>query len=232
MNHVHAKQPIRKPVKQPVKKPVGILIFPGTLCDKDVKQAFKIAHQPVKDIWYSDRFSYKEYSGFVLPGGFSYGDYLRPGALATHASALQDLCLASSAGWPVLGICNGFQILCEAGLLEGTLRVNQHERFVDKWVELTQCSVCKPWGGLIKSPVYLPIAHKEGCFYATSDQLSRLHDEQRVWWQYRHNPNGSLKNIAGIIGKNKRTAGLMPHPERAVADWMTCTDGLVFFQNL
>ena len=224
---------LKKTVKTISKKPVGILVFPGTQCDQDVKQAFRLLGRPVKEIWHSDCFFYKEYSGFVLPGGFSYGDYLRAGALAAQSAVLQSLKPASAAGWPVLGICNGFQILCEAGFLEGALQLNLHTRFIDQWVELE--GVSAQWGGRASAGgrrrVRLPIAHKEGRFYAPAPQLKKLEDENRIWWRYTNNPNGSLGDIAGIIGQNRSTAGLMPHPERAVGHWMGGIDGLAFFQN-
>ena len=144
-------------------KPVGVFCFPGTQCDQDIIKALKLIYIPAHLIWHTDRFNYKEYSGFVLPGGFSYGDYLRAGALAAFSTVLQDLRTAISAGWPALGICNGFQILCESGLLEGTLQLNHNLRFIDTWTELI-LSHPSAWGGKSQQNIRLPIAHKTGRF--------------------------------------------------------------------
>ncbi len=210
-------------------KPVGVFCFPGTQCDQDIMKALKLVHVPARWIWHTDRFDYKTYSGFVLPGGFSYGDYLRAGALAALSTALQDLQAAISSGWPALGICNGFQILCETGLLDGTLQFNQNLRFIDSQADLILCHP-SVWGGKNQQNIKLPIAHKTGRFYVSEDQLKRLQDEERIWWQYQNNPNGSVWDIAGVINHTGRVAGLMPHPERAMAEWMGGTDGLSFFQ--
>ncbi|MDE0118904.1 MAG: phosphoribosylformylglycinamidine synthase subunit PurQ [Bdellovibrionales bacterium] len=213
-------------------KPVAVVRFPGTQCDQDVVKAIKLLHYPVKTIGHADRFSPKDYSAFILPGGFSYGDYLRAGALAVHSQAMQDIYKAAEAGRPILGICNGFQILCEAGLLEGTLQVNQTLRFIDKWVELELIHSCSVWGGdQIKKTVCIPIAHKEGRFYASEEKMKMLQDQSLIWWKYKKNPNGSLESIAGIMNKQKNVAGLMPHPERAMAEWMGGTAGISFFKT-
>ena len=216
-----------------MKKPVAVLCFPGTQCDEDVVKALKGLHFSVEKIWYADHFSPGEYSAFILPGGFSYGDYLRAGALAAHSSAIEDIRLAAKEGRPVLGICNGFQILCEAGLLEGTLRVNKSLCFIDEWVELELYESCPMWGGdKINRTSRIPIAHKEGCFYASEEQIKKLIDQGQIWFKYKSNPNGSLEDIAGIMNEKKNVAGLMPHPERAMAEWMGGTAGIPFFSQL
>lgn len=213
-------------------KPVAVVHFPGTQCDQDVIKAIKLLKYPVKKIGHVDRLSPKDYSAFILPGGFSYGDYLRAGALAVHSQAMQDIYKAAKEGRPILGICNGFQILCEAGLLEGTLQVNQTMRFIDGWVELELLHPCSVWGGTqINKTVCIPIAHKEGRFYASEEQMKMLQDQNLIWWKYKNNPNGSLENIAGIMNKEKNVAGLMPHPERAMAEWMGGTAGISFFKT-
>ena len=214
-------------------KPVAVLNFPGTQCDEDIVKALKSMNCSVEKIWYADHFSPRDYSAFILPGGFSYGDYLRAGALAAHSPAMQNIHLAAQEGRPVLGICNGFQILCEAGLLKGTLQINKTLRFIDEWVELSLCHPCSAWGGdQIKKIICIPIAHKEGCFYASKDQIKKLEDQEQIWWKYKNNPNGSLENIAGIMNEKKNVAGLMPHPERAMAEWMGGTAGISFFKTL
>ena len=211
-------------------KPVAVLCFPGTQCDQDVVKALRALDRPVKQIWYADHFSPAEYSAFVLPGGFSYGDYLRAGALAAHSPAMQDIQKAAQAGQPVLGICNGFQILCEAGLLEGTLQINNSLRFIDEWVDLELCHSCSFWGGdRVQEAIRIPIAHREGRFYASEEQIKKLEDQEQIWWKYKDNPNGSVKDIAGIMNEKKNVAGLMPHPERAMAEWMGGTAGRAFF---
>ena len=211
-------------------KPAAVLCFPGTQCDQDVVKALRALNRPVKKIWYADHFSPEDYSAFVLPGGFSYGDYLRAGALAAHSPAMQDIQKAAQAGQPVLGICNGFQILCEAGLLEGTLQINNSLRFIDEWVELELCHTCSFWGGdRVQEAIRIPIAHREGRFYASDDQIKKLEDQEQIWWKYKDNPNGSVKDIAGIMNEKKNVAGLMPHPERAIEEWMGGTSGRAFF---
>ncbi len=207
------------------------MCFPGTQCDGDVVKALKSLNHSVKKIWHANRFSPKDYSAFILPGGFSYGDYLRAGALSAHSPALRDIHQAARRGLPVLGICNGFQILCEAGLLKGVLRINNTLRFIDRWVELKLACPCPAWGKTAKT-IRLPIAHKEGCFYAGKEQLKTLKDKGLIWWRYTNNPNGSLENIAGIMNTKKNVAGLMPHPERAVEEWMGGTAGKAFFHNI
>ena len=215
---------------QPQSAPIGVLCFPGTQCDQDVIKALSAQDLFVQKIDYRDRFSLTDYSAFILPGGFSYGDYLRAGALSAEAPAMQDIAKSAQAGWPVLGICNGFQILCEAGLLEGALHVNKTGRFIDEWVELKLCHPCPVWGASqTKNTVFIPIAHKQGAFYCSEDQMKKLEDREQIWWKYKNNPNGSKAHVAGLMNKTKNVAGLMPHPERAVAHWMGSEDGRAFF---
>ena len=217
------------------KKPLGIICFPGTQCDKDMENILKECSVSFKRICHNERFCIKDYSGFILPGGFSYGDYLRSGALAVHSAVMQDLHKAVQKGFPVLGVCNGFQILCSSRLLEGALQINIHTRFIDEWVELKLSNPCSVWGGgrggKQKKIIKLPVAHAEGRFYAGKKQIKYLEEEGLIWWKYETNINGSVKNIAGIMNKQKNVAGLMPHPERAFAGWMGGSDGLIFFQN-
>ncbi len=214
-------------------KPVGIFQFLGSNCDRDVKKA--LDHLGLKNefLWGEDFFSPSDFSAFILPGGFSYGDYLRAGALASLSSSIQSLKEASKKGMPILGICNGFQILCETGLLEGCLLTNETGAFIDKEVEICVSSTCPFWGGEKIKTHKLPIAHKQGRFFAKKESLKRMQDEGLIWLVYKENPNGSLANIAGVFNKNKNIAGLMPHPERAIFSWSGVSqDGLFYFETL
>jgi phosphoribosylformylglycinamidine synthase I len=173
---------------------------------------------PCQYIWWADHFNPDHYSSYVLPGGFSYGDYLRAGALAAKTQAVEDLRSAVKKGAKVLGICNGFQILCEAHLLEGALTKNISQKFQDQWVEIFSDSN--------KNKKFkLPIAHSTGRFISDLKTLESLESRGQVWMRYLENPNGSLNDIAGVSDKNKNVFALMPHPERAMFDWMGSSDG-------
>ena len=231
-------------------KKVGVLQFPGSNCDRDVFKALKslspkMPAQPSvpkntaealqeagrpEFLTSADRINIKDYKAFIVPGGFSYGDYLRAGALARFAPIMRDLIQAGKKGWPILGICNGFQILCESGLLEGVLMPNKKGRFLDEWSELKLENQNDFWPS--QQEFKLPIAHGEGSYYIPQDQLKKLQDNNQIWISYKNNPNGSVENIAGLMNEPGNVAGLMPHPERAVAGWMGGTAGLNFFQNL
>lgn len=211
---------------------IGILRFLGTNCDRDVWQAVEAVGLTPEWLWYEDQFKPADYSAFIVPGGFSYGDYLRCGALAAKAPATKSLTEAANKGFPILGICNGFQILCEARLLPGVLVRNESRRFIDKWVDLRLENPTKWTAEPRALKVRLPIAHGEGRYFVEEDELKRLHDEGQVWWTYEHNPNGSIDNIAGVSSKNKNVCGLMPHPERALFDWMGGDDGLQIMNAL
>lgn len=202
-------------------KPIGILRFLGTNCDRDVWQAVQDLQLEPRWLWHADQFDPQDYSAFLLPGGFSYGDYLRCGVLAAKSPVMQSLRQAAEKGYPVLGICNGFQILCEAKLLPGVLVRNVGRRFIDQWVTLrleneTRFSVTSQKG----HPIRLPIAHGEGRYFAEEKVLNGLFESGQVWWTYDENPNGSLRNIAGVSNPEKNVCGLMPHPERAMHAWM------------
>lgn len=210
-------------------KAVGIVIFPGTQCDHDTAKAFLSVGVRVQWIWHKDTFDYKKFKAIVLAGGFSYGDYLRAGAMAARSPAMKSVAEAANNGWPVLGICNGFQVLCEAGLLPGALVKNKNLKFIDQWVELKLENPSPFWAkSKIKNP-RLPIAHAEGCYFADADVLKDLEQNNQIWWRYEKNPNGSTGNIAGIMNKQKNVSALMPHPERALEDWMGSSGGFYFF---
>lgn len=212
-------------------KKVGILRFLGTNCDRDVWQAIEEAGLQPEWLWYQDQFNESDYQAFVLPGGFSYGDYLRCGALAARMPVMASLRRAAAKGQPILGICNGFQILCEAGLLPGTLIRNQYQRFIDDWVNLELVNANAHWAGEMNF-CRIPIAHGEGCYYVSEDEAKRLEDNRQVWWRYRANPNGSRNDIAGVMNKQRNVAALMPHPERALWPWMGSSEGRPFFASL
>jgi phosphoribosylformylglycinamidine synthase I len=206
-------------------KPVGVLRFLGTNCDADVLWALDSLKVPNRYIWWADRFDVNEYSSYVLPGGFSYGDYLRAGALAARAPAIEDLKMAVKKGSKVLGICNGFQILCEAGLLPGVLIKNISQKFQDEWVD-----VFEPRRS--EHRFNLPIAHSMGRFFADKKTLNEIEASDQVWLRYSSNPNGSLNDIAGVSDHAKNVFALMPHPERAMHKWMGSNDGVKVLEVL
>lgn len=214
-----------------MKPKVGIIRFLGTNCDRDIWTAVELSGGAPEWLWYQDHFNPNDYKALVVPGGFSHGDYLRCGALAGKAPVMSDVTKAAQAGVPILGICNGFQILCETGLLPGALVRNESLRFIDKWVCLNTENQNPHWK-MSEQLCRLPIAHGEGRFVAEESVISELFDKQQVAWTYENNPNGSLGNIAGVMNKEKNIVGLMPHPERAMESWMGGSDGMALFQGV
>lgn len=213
-----------------MKKTVGVVRFPGTNCDRDVfAWAAEMGYAP-EWLWHLDRFEKRDYHAVLLPGGFSYGDYLRSGALAAKSPVMDSVREFAGTGGPVLGICNGFQILAESGLVPGALVRNEGLRFIDDWVRLKVEKKNSFWSTNLKQEsVCLPIAHGDGRFYANADTLKRLEDNNQIWLKYDgQNPNGSLSDIAGVTNEAGNVAGLMPHPERAIYEWMGGVDGLGF----
>ncbi len=218
---------------------VGIVRFLGTNCDYDCEFAANYMGAQTRFVWHEET-NLKEFDCVILPGGFSYGDYLRAGALAKFTKIAKALIEFDKYGGYILGICNGFQILCELHLLEGTLIMNTNLRFIHKKVYIKQLpSICKITQNIEKEVLQMPIAHKEGNFYTDEPTLKRLQDERRIVFQYcdkngnvdiKSNPNGSLENIAGICNKKGNILGLMPHPERAVS--FLGKDGEYFFSFL
>ncbi len=210
-------------------KTIGVVRFPGTNCDRDVLEWAQAKDFKAQYLWHLDRFDAKSIDALVLPGGFSYGDYLRSGALAAKSPVMNSVREFADRGGPVLGICNGFQILTEAGLLPGALVQNESRRFIDDWVELEVVNSHAVFGGELQgNTVKLPVAHGDGRYYASADQMKQLHDQGQIWMKYKKNCNGSLLNVAGVFNSKKNVAGLMPHPERALYDWMGGMDGWGF----
>ena len=215
----------------------GVLVFPGSNCDRDVIVALKITSKlnPIK-IWHKET-NIPNLDLIVIPGGFSFGDYLRCGAIAAKSPIINALKNHASRGGAILGICNGFQILIETGLLPGSLRRNKNLKFICKEISLiVQKSIISPFtSGLIcKSKISLPIAHNEGNYFASKSSLKELEENGQVAFKYvsSENPNGSKNDIAGVLSKNGRILGMMPHPERAVDNFHKSNDGKLFFKAL
>jgi phosphoribosylformylglycinamidine synthase len=212
----------------------GVIVFPGSNCDHDAFYA--VAHnlgQPAEFIWH-DSPSLGDLDAVVLPGGFSYGDYLRCGAIAKFSPVMSAVKKFAAAGGPVLGVCNGFQILVEAGLLPGALLRNRSLHFICREVTLRVETTDSPFTNAAGKGqrLRLPIAHGEGCYYADERTLDELEAEDRVAFRYLDNPNGSLRDIAGILNRERNVIGMMPHPERATETLMGSSDGLAVFQSL
>ena len=208
---------------------VGVLRFPGTNCDRDIWKSIELKGKTPEWIWYQDTFDPKSYDAYLVPGGFSYGDYLRSGALAALSPAVENLKQAAEMGKPIFGICNGFQILCEAGLLPGALMRNQKGRFIDQWVDLKLNNKCQ-WSPFEEGQVYrMPMAHADGRYFINEEGLKELKAKGQVWLTYEENPNGSVGDIAGVMNEQGNVVGMMPHPDRALFEWMGSQDGLKFF---
>ena len=217
-----------------------VIVFPGSNCDRDVAVAIKniSGHQP-QMVWHKES-SINQSDLIVVPGGFSYGDYLRCGAMASTSPIMQDVVKKAKEGVPVLGICNGFQILIESGLLDGALMRNSSLSFICRDILIkpkNQSSVFTKKTQVAK----MPIAHNEGNFFVTSEQLKKIQDNDQIAFQYcdengniseHSNPNGSLENIAGILNENKNVLGMMPHPERAAELAHGCEDGKTIFESI
>ena len=209
---------------------VGVLRFPGTNCDRDIWKSIEEVGKSPEWIWYHDNFDPNDYEAYLIPGGFSYGDYLRSGALAALSPAMTNVKEAAQMGKPIFGICNGFQILCEAGLLPGVLMRNEKGKFIDQWVNL-KLENKSQWSPYKEGAWYrMPIAHADGRYYISEEGFAELNKNKQIWLTYKDNPNGSVGDIAGVMNKEKNVVGMMPHPDRALFDWMGSRDGLEFFQ--
>lgn len=222
---------------------VGIIIFPGSNCDHDAEHCFKtILNLETKLIWHKES-SLGDVDFVFIPGGFSFGDYLRCGSIARFSPIMNDIIRHAKSGKPVMGVCNGFQILSECALLPGALIRNQNLKFICETIELrvetnkNQFTSQLQKGQIIR----IPIAHGEGNYTASSDVLSELNDNEQILFRYSNthgevssetNPNGSQENIAGIVNKAGNVLGMMPHPERAVESFLGSDDGLKLFHSI
>ena len=221
----------------------GVVVFPGTWSDRDCHHVLdQVLHQEVDYVWHKDT-DLSRYDCIVLPGGFSYGDYLRAGALARFSPVMQSVERFAAQGRLVVGICNGFQVLCEAGLLPGALIRNRHLQFRCQWTNLRAETVETPFTNACRSGQVLrvPIAHGEGCYYADEETLAQLNLNNQVVFRYcdpegavtdEANPNGSLQNIAGICNRERNVLGMMPHPERCCEEILGGTDGRFIFESI
>ena len=221
---------------------IGVITFPGTLDDRDAARAVRLAGGTVVELWHDDE-DLKNVDAVIIPGGFSYGDYLRCGAIARFAPVMNEVVEAAGKGMPVLGICNGFQILAEAHLLPGALLRNDHQKFVCREQRLRVESTTTAWTGLFEEgeEITVPLKNMEGNFIAAPQELDRLEGEGLVVFRYvGWNPNGSARDIAGVRNERGNVVGLMPHPEHAVepgfgpdsaAGPRTGVDGLRLFQS-
>lgn len=223
----------------------GVVIFPGSNCDQDMYDALKVdLGQEVEKLWHKDKdiSSFSHDDCIVLPGGFSFGDYLRCGAMARFSPIMESVIEFANKGGKVLGVCNGFQVLCEAQLLPGALLANDHQKFICKNVFLKPVSNSSAITSQLEADAYkIPIAHGEGRYFADAATLDQLQKNDQILFNYCDaqgeekgdiNPNGSILNIAGITNGAKNVFGMMPHPERACSEVLGNTDGRKFFEGI
>jgi phosphoribosylformylglycinamidine synthase subunit PurQ / glutaminase len=213
----------------------GIVVFPGSNCDQDMFHAVKnVLHCDVTYIWHKTK-DLKDIDVLVLPGGFSYGDYLRCGALAKFSPIMEEVIKFAKSGKPVIGVCNGFQILIEAGLLPGALVRNKTLKFICKSVATKVETSSGTWTKSLKKDQILemPIAHGDGQYFTTPEGLKELEENDQIALRYvEENPNGSVSDIAGIYNKEKNILGLMPHPERAAETLLGSADGKLLLESV
>ncbi|MCC5918397.1 MAG: phosphoribosylformylglycinamidine synthase subunit PurQ [Cryomorphaceae bacterium] len=225
---------------------IGVIIFPGSNCDRDMMYALEnVMGHEVVELWHKDA-DLQNVEMVVLPGGFSYGDYLRSGAIARFSPIMQSVIEFANTGGLVLGVCNGFQVLCEAGLLPGVLLHNNSHTFICKNVFISPANHASAINSGLKPKAYkIPIAHGEGRYFISDEDLKKIEDNNQVIFRYCNengeineaaNPNGSLNNIAGVCNEGKNVFGMMPHPERAADENLGNTDGqdifIAFFEAL
>jgi phosphoribosylformylglycinamidine synthase subunit PurQ / glutaminase len=212
----------------------AVIVFPGSNCDIDMFHAIKDELGEEAEYVWHDETDLSRFDGILLPGGFSYGDYLRSGAIARFANVMKEVVKAAEEGKPVLGVCNGFQILLEAGLLPGAMKRNENLKFM-----------CRPTNLIVQNEktmftsayekeqvISVPIAHGEGNYYCDELTFERLRENNQIVFTYENNPNGSLEDIAGIVNERGNVLGMMPHPERAVDALLGSADGLNLFKSI
>jgi phosphoribosylformylglycinamidine synthase len=206
---------------------IGVVLFPGTNCEQDVVEAIRQLGGAADIVWHGDRRLPSGIDAVVLPGGFAHGDYLRTGAIARFSPIMGPVTEFAQLGGPVLGICNGFQILCEAGLLPGALQKNHGLKFVCTFTDIrVETNVTPATSAMVPGTVLrIPINHFEGCFTCSPKTLDQLRREEQVVFRYVDNPNGSVDDIAGVCSAGRNVVGLMPHPERATHEMLGSTDG-------
>ncbi|MBK7157918.1 MAG: phosphoribosylformylglycinamidine synthase subunit PurQ [Ignavibacteria bacterium] len=212
----------------------GIVVFPGSNCDHDAYNVFKnILDTDTEFLWHKDG-SIGDRNIIILPGGFSYGDYLRCGAIARQSNLMKEIVRFADNGGIVIGICNGFQVLCEAGLLPGVLMRNDNLKFICRTVTLKVENNKSIFTGEygIKEEIRIPVAHGEGNYYCDDETLTGLIGNNQILFTYTDNPNGSLNNIAGIQNLKRNVLGMMPHPERASDEILGNTDGRRLFESV
>ena len=221
----------------------GVIVFPGSNCDHDAYWTIEhVAKQPVTCLWHESH-DLQGSDAIIVPGGFAYGDYLRTGAIAKFSPVMESVKKFANSGGLVLGICNGFQILCESGLLPGALMRNASLKYICKPVHVRVENADTPFTNSCKQGEVLciPIGHMEGTYFCDDSTLAELHREQRIVFRYSTpageitpaaNPNGSLDNIAGICSPGRNVLGMMPHPERASEPELGCVEGFKIFQSL
>ncbi|WP_046175744.1 phosphoribosylformylglycinamidine synthase subunit PurQ [Domibacillus indicus] len=212
----------------------AVIVFPGSNCDVDMYHAVKDELGEQVDLVWHDADNLDEYDGILLPGGFSYGDYLRSGAIAHMSKVMAAVKKAAEAGKPVLGVCNGFQILLESGLLPGAMLRNKNLKFICRTVELSVENNETMFTSLYKKgeKISIPVAHGEGNYYCDEATLAKLQENNQIAFTYASDVNGSLSDIAGITNEKGNVLGMMPHPERAVDELLGSADGLKLFQSI
>jgi phosphoribosylformylglycinamidine synthase len=212
----------------------GVVIFPGSNCEQDCFYAIQsVLGKPAEYIWHQDT-SIKDFDAVILPGGFSYGDYLRTGALAKFSPVMNAIADFAKKGGLVFGICNGFQILTEAGLLPGALLRNVGLKYVCKFEYLKTENTDTPFTNLLTKGqrLLVPVGHGDGNFFADADTLKRIEDNGQVVFRYETNPNGSLNDIAGIVNEGRNVLGMMPHPDRSSEAILGSSDGKLIFESM
>ena len=212
----------------------AVIVFPGSNCDRDMVCALNLAGHEVISVWHKETELPKNIDLVAIPGGFSFGDYLRCGAIAAKSPIFKEVLKHIERGGYALGVCNGFQILTEAGVLPGILQQNIKTKFISKAVDLRVLNTTSIFTHryIHEEPISIPIAHHEGNYFASSEDLKKLKDGDRIAFKYINNPNGALEDIAGILSENHRVLGMMPHPERHTENVHGCQDGYPFFEGL